>query len=342
MPNSDKWKTSSSLFKESWSYSVGFYGVWIGYLGRRFGLFDKLASMRQEGLTPKRLASTMRLYLPAVEAWCSAAASLGYLKEKRGRIWLNPEAKDILVNHQSPYFLGGHFAYLVLRSQEYMSFEQLFLSGRNLVPKSTNTIKAFAEVTSWDHYAFLDALKQPINRKLRKLLAKGADVLDVGCGSGGFMERLRVEYPKSSFLGIDPFANEIKRSKNIGTAKSRSIMINEGSGESMAFKDQFDLVYLGESLYLMDNKEKAISNCHSALRKGGVICIIEGLIPESERAINTNEEKMIMAMQLDFVLQGHEFMKKKQIAELLRNAGFRHSKFFHLGMSFYLVAAEKN
>jgi hypothetical protein len=50
--------------------------------------------------------------------------------------------------------------------------------------------------------------------------------------------------------------------------------------------------------------------------------------------------RLIMGMQLDFALQDHKFMNRKDIIRLL-NKGFSKADFKHLGGNVYLVSATK-
>jgi SAM-dependent methyltransferase len=275
----------------------------------------------------------MRLHVPAVEGWCSAAVCLGYLSEKNGKVSLAPEVRDVVLNDQSPYYVAGQFAYSALRSLEYGAFGDLFASGKPKPPTSPETFEAIEEATSWDHQSFLHAVKTG-NKKIHSLLSKGGRVLDVGCGAGKFMQRVKTAYPRSEFIGIDPYADDTKKT-------GEGITIRRGDVETMTFKEEFDLLYLGESLYIMQDKHQALRNCHDALRKGGTIAILEGLLTEVEGCRICEKEKMIMAMQLDFVLQGYPFMKKRQVLALLKECGFKNIKFTHLGVLFYLITADK-
>jgi ubiquinone/menaquinone biosynthesis C-methylase UbiE len=324
----------ASLFHKSLEYAIGFNAVWVVHLGKQNNLFRLIASSGRP-VSPQVLARKAHMFAPAVKAWCSAAVCLGYLAEKNGRVVLPKGVKELVLDEQSPYYVAGQFTYSALRSLEYGSFGDLFLSGKAKPPSSANTIKAFEEVTSWDHYAFLGAIKTG-DKKLHKMLLKGCKILDVGCGAGRFMQRVHAAYPKSEFTGIDPYADEIK-----GAKKEMDVTILRAGGETMDFQQQFDLVYLGESLYLMHDKQQALKNCYRALKKGGSVAILEGLLTEAKGCKTCKENKMIMTMQLDFVLQGHEFMTKKQITALLKHARFRNIKFIDLGVSFYLVTADK-
>ena len=50
---------------------------------------------------------------------------------------------------------------------------------------------------------------------------------------------------------------------------------------------------------------------------------------------------IIMGMQIDFALQGHRFMKKRELATLLKGAGMKELEFKQLGGSVYLAIARK-
>ncbi|HXV47018.1 MAG TPA: class I SAM-dependent methyltransferase [Nitrososphaera sp.] len=325
-------------------HAIGFNAVWIVYLGKKNGLFRSIA-LSSRPITPVALAEKMNLFAPAVRAWCHSAVCIGYLSEKKGKVFVPPGVKELVLNEESPYYIAGQFMYSGLRSLEYGAFDDLFSYGKAKSPSSLNTMKAFEEVTSWDHYAFLNAIKTR-NRKLHRILMKGCAVLDVGCGAGKFMQRMITAYPRCEFTGIDPYADRIDTEKQKARDSQsnfdhKDLEILKASGENMDFQEQFDLVYFGESLYLINNKQKAIRNSYNALKGGGTIAILEGLLPVGIKCGDSEESKMIITMQLDFVLQGHEFMSKKEVISLLKQAGFMNVKLDHLGVSFYLVTATK-
>jgi ubiquinone/menaquinone biosynthesis C-methylase UbiE len=197
-----------------------------------------------------------------------------------------------------------------------------------------STLNAVQQATDWDHYAFLAAARR--HKKLHQHLSKGCRLLDVGCGTGSMLAKIYDEYPKSSLVGIETSAKAVAMARLI--AHGKPITIIKARGESMKFANEFDIVFLGESLYTMKNKEKALSNCWRALKNPGTIAIIEGLLPKSK--LNSAANQLIMGMQLDFALQGQTFMNKKDIVLLLKNK-FSKTRFEDLGGSVYLVTATK-
>jgi len=314
----------SADFERLWRYSVGFYGVWIAHVGRQTGLLERLAGT---SMSINKLISATKLYPPAVRTWCSAAVAYGLVNEKNGRLSLKPKMKALLLDKENPDYLGGQFSYLALRSLEYGGLEDLFKSGRTR--EMSSTFSAIEQATDWDHYAFLAAVRHD-NKKLRRLLSKGCKLLDVGCGTGSFLAKMKKEYPMSSFVGIDPSAKAFAIAHKI-----KSIKVLKQAGESIKFEDEFDILYLGESLYAAKDKKKVASNCHRALKEGGTIAIVEGLLPEKQ----SNENRLIMGMQLDFALQGYRFMTKKEMTKLLGR--FSKVRFEDLGGSVFLVTGTK-
>lgn len=335
------------MFYKSLIEVQGFHAVWMVYLGEKTGLFRLIASNKVP-IAPSDLAKKTGLFAPAVEGWCSTAVCLGYLSEKNGKVSLPHQVKEVVLDERSPYYAAGQLTYSAIRSLEYAAFDDLFALGKSKYPSSPGAIEAIEQATAWDHFALLRSLKTE-NKRIHALLLKGCRVLDVGCGVGKFMQRMKAVYPQSNFVGIDLYAEEIRASieskrkapSNSSEDQRQDISILYGSAETMTFHEEYDVLYLGESLYLMDDRRKALINCYSALKKSGTITILEGLRTDNEGCKICKKDKMVMAMQLDFVLQGHPFMKRKELMALLKETGFKNIKFSHLGASFFLVIAEK-
>jgi len=280
----------------------------------------------------EELIINTKLHPSAVRAWCSAALSYRLITAKNDKLQLKKQMRRILVDKTSPDYLGGQFSYLALRSLEYGAFEELFKSGKTR--KKMSTLSAIEQATDWDHHAFLAAVRR--HRKLHQMLSKGCRLLDVGCGTGSMLAKIHKEYPRSSLVGIDPSGKAVAKARQI--AFGNSISLIKLAGESMKFANEFEIVYLGESLYATEDKERVVSNCWRALKKGGTIAIVEGLLPKSK--FQCCSDRLIMVMQLDFALQGNKFMKKKDVVRLL-NKGFSKADFKHLGGNVYLVSATK-
>lgn len=320
------WKSQPKEFKRLWGYSVGFYGVWVAHVGRRTGLFEAIA---KDPATSNELAKKKKLDRDAVRVWCSAAVSFGFVKARGKKLYLPARMKEILLDKKSSLYLGGQFSYIAMRSLDYGTLEDLAKTGRT--HEMASSFEAIVEATDWDHNAFLSATRRG---RLHKILSRGCRVLDVGCGTGTFIKKMLQEYPRSLFVGVEP-SDAVHKAMEVAAGKPVEILRQRG--EEMAFKDEFDLVYLGESLYAVTDKQAIVSNCFRALHKRGTIAIVEGLLPDKV----DDESRLIMGMQLDFMQQGYRFMTRKEITALLKNSGFAKIAFADFGGSLYLITAKK-
>ncbi|HKU48613.1 MAG TPA: class I SAM-dependent methyltransferase, partial [Nitrososphaera sp.] len=141
------------------------------------------------------------------------------------------------------------------------------------------------------------------------------------------------------YFGADPSDEAVALARK--NLKGRSVTIAKVDGERLPFSDEFDIVYLGESLYASSDKATFLRNCYRSLRRGGTLMILEGLVPENGVEGNDNNDMVILGMQLDFALQGHRFMQKQELMGLVREAGFKKTVLMPLGGSVYLASARK-
>lgn len=319
----------STNFTRLWHYSLGFYGVWIAHIGRQMKLFNQLA---ERPMTVEELVIATKLYPAALRDWCSAAEAYQFIVAIDGKLQIKEHMKRILIEKDSPDYLGGQFSYLALRSLGYGEFEELFKSGKTR--NTLSSLDAIKQATDWDHYALLTIVRH--QKKLHSVLSNGCRLLDVGCGTGGLLSKICKEYPKSELVGIDPSNKALSLARQI--AGGKPITLANMSAESMTFAADFEIVFLCESLYTMKDKERVVSNCWRALKDHGTIVIVEGLLPESKQDYATSQ--LIMGMQLDFTLQGHRFMNKTEIRSLLKRR-FSRIHFQDLGGNVYLVTAAK-
>jgi ubiquinone/menaquinone biosynthesis C-methylase UbiE len=113
----------------------------------------------------------------------------------------------------------------------------------------------------------------------RLALAKGARVLDVGCGTGRLARWIaEVVGPTGSVVGIDPLADRIAIAReqagnagNAGSGASPSIAFEVGQAEDLsAFADaSFDAVAMSAVFHWVSDKARALAEIRRVLRPGG-------------------------------------------------------------------------
>jgi len=289
-------------FETLWRDGIGFWRVWVLTLGRRHRLFDRLR---------QRPAND------AVRVWRDAAQALGLIARRHGRLAPAPGVSSLLLDSTHPDYLAGHLMFGALRSLDYDAFGALFERGRTLSPRTRpRRNESIEEATHWDHGMFLRRLP----RDLRARLDAGCDVLELGCGTGKWLELMRRKFPRSRFRGVDP-------DPDTGAEPGAAETAGETAGA--------DIVYLGEVL-LMTDRKKTLANCARVLRPGGLLLVLEGFMPE--RVSSKKWESVLFAMQLDEALQGVRFMKR---SDLRLPREFSRPRFITLGGCVALAVARR-
>jgi SAM-dependent methyltransferase len=279
-------------FATLWRDSIGFWRVWVITLGRRYGLFDR-----------------------PVKVWAEAALALGVVKRRGGK--LVPASPELLIDRAHPDYLAGHLMYGALRSLDYDAFGSFLRRGKTLDHLARpRRLEAVEEATAWDHAMFLKRLPADV----RRLLRRGCDVIELGCGSGAWLKMMKRAFPKSRFTGVDPDPES-------GAERGRA----ETAGRTASA----DIVYLGEVLHLTD-RARTLKNCARVLRPGGRLLVLEGFMPE--RVSSRPMESVLFAMQLDQALQGVRFMKR---SELKLPRAFSKPRFVTLGGCVALAVATR-
>ena len=95
-----------------------------------------------------------------------------------------------------------------------------------------------------------------------------ARVLDVGCGVGDLAERLSVERPDLSIVGVDASRRMIERARS---RERPNLSFQVGRAEHLDFREEFDVVISSACLHWVDatEHEAVLKGVYRALRTGG-------------------------------------------------------------------------
>lgn len=141
-----------------------------------------------------------------------------------------------------------------------------------------------------DRMWYFRALHAHVERALASGLgARGAAILDAGCGTGGLIRRLGGRHATWSWTGIDvsPVACAIARQRltqpagSISAAAPRSaddvsppVNVIEGSVVNLPFGDgTYDAIVSADVLYHVDDDRAALAEFHRVLRPGGTLVL---------------------------------------------------------------------
>lgn len=110
-----------------------------------------------------------------------------------------------------------------------------------------------------DNAAFVARLGEPLLDLLQP--QPGERILDLGCGDGVLTEKLAASGAR--VLGIDFSAEQV------AAAKARGLDAEVGSGEELAFDQEFDAVFSNAALHWMLRPDRVVDGVWRALKPGG-------------------------------------------------------------------------
>jgi len=142
-------------------------------------------------------------------------------------------------------------------------------------------------------------------------LAKDREVkvLDVGCGWGVLLHKVKEMFPKSVTYGVEP--NELY--SDLARRKSNAREIKTGYFSSELFKFRFDVVLLCDVLEHVDSPDFLLNNIYSALSQRGVL-FLEVPSPTNFNLFEPSHDIFNMAH--------HVFYTKDTLRSILEDIGF--------------------
>ncbi|GIW88397.1 MAG: S-adenosylmethionine-dependent methyltransferase [Isosphaeraceae bacterium] len=107
--------------------------------------------------------------------------------------------------------------------------------------------------------------------------ARPIRVLDIGCGTGVFAERLRAELPAATVWGVDLVAGMLARGAVRWQALAGHVQPVQGDSERLPFAPgSFDVVTCANSFHHYPRQDKAVCEMRRVLKPGGRLMLIDG------------------------------------------------------------------
>jgi ubiquinone/menaquinone biosynthesis C-methylase UbiE len=116
---------------------------------------------------------------------------------------------------------------------------------------------------------------------IRRLQARFGDspfnVLDIGCGTGVFAERIRARFPNAEVWGIDLVAAMLDKGRERFQAHDGRIIPIQGDSERLPFANAgFDVVTCCNSFHHYPDQGRAVDEMRRVLAPGGELMLIDG------------------------------------------------------------------
>ena len=229
-----------------------------------------------ESFTSQQLAEHTGLNERYLREWASTMAAAGYLEyqavDKTFR--MNPEQSVVLTDEHSVFFSAGSFQYAVGCYAQISKLLKAFGQGggvpfadfgKDIVEGIERLFQAGYE--TWVAREWIAAVPQ-----LHEQLSRGAEVAEVGCGSGQCIVPLAVAFPRSRFFGydIDPSSIERAKDKALRAGIERRVTFELVAAEALP-ENRFDLAMAFNCIHDMAHPRAALRGIRKALKPGGVM-----------------------------------------------------------------------
>ena len=119
-------------------------------------------------------------------------------------------------------------------------------------------------------------MDETLDRALRYLEGSAPrQLLEVGCGTGEFLRRLRIRYPKAVLAGIDPAAGMLAVARR-KLGDDPRLRVHGARAEALPFRSgRFDAVLCVNALHCVRGASGAMGEMARVLRSGGRLVAVD-------------------------------------------------------------------
>lgn len=294
-------------------------------MGIRHGIFETLAE-HPSGLTPAELAKAAGLDPFYTEVWCRAAYGAEVLDTSGGdRYRLASHMDTLLLDRDSPAFTGGLFTIFEQR-EIFDLFSEKFASGERIWwdQCSPEWIRAVANTGGAFNNRFIPGAVSKVPG-LEARLKEGVHVLELACGVGLALVKLKRAFPKCKVTGLDGDAFSLKlASETLARAGlDKAVDLVESTLEDLDAEEGYDVVTINVSMHESRDIDKVTKNVHRALKTGGRFVISDFAFPEDRTGLRTAPGRIQAGIQFFEALIGDQLLPTKAYVALLKKHGFK-------------------
>jgi len=129
---------------------------------------------------------------------------------------------------------------------------------------------------SWSQYLYFDRIHKGVIRFVNVESAPG-DILDIGCGTGRLLRKIRERWPYARLIGVDPAEGMVKKARQM--MPDSTFMISPA--ESIPLPDtSVDLVFSTTSFHHWSDQLQGIREIRRVLRSGGQFFLADVAAPQ--------------------------------------------------------------
>lgn len=143
----------------------------------------------------------------------------------------------------------------------------------------------------------------------------GHHILDIGCGTGTLVVKLKRQHPSAQVVGIDPDPKALRRARIKATRAGVPVQLDPGFADELPYKEEsFDHVFSSFMFHHLNEqgRENMLREVLRVLRAGGSFHLLDFVVDNASHGF------------FDRLFQAHARMKNNRnatILELMRRVG---------------------
>lgn len=292
-------------------------------IGLRTGLVEGLARS-PEGTTPDGLAEDLELDPFYVSVWCRSALAAGVCERAGDGYRLAPHMETLLLDRDSPAYVGGVF--LVLEQRELFDrFEEVLASGERLWWDETSP-EWIAGVASTGTPFYARLVPGGLSKVpgLQDRLTAGCRVVDTSCGAGNGLVRLAEAYPECEIVGVDgdAYSIDLARKRISDAGVSDRVSLHVSPLEDMRLEKPATLVINNISMHECRDIDRSTERVREALETGGWFVISDFPFPDTDEGLASVPGRIMGGIQFFEAQIDDQLLPRRAYDELLDRHGF--------------------
>ncbi len=306
----------------------GFYASHLISIGVECGLFE--AIHKKDGITYLDLAAELGLHEPYIEIWCHTAYHFELLDlDNEGKYVLQPFLDEFLADRNGLKSMAARFRLFVnVAGDRLKQYPGYYKSGGIAEEYSDERSRLCAAASDTGHQAILFYFSiLPDEDRLKKKLAQPFKLLDIGCGSGGFIIKMAQAYRHGQLWGHDPILHGIdtanEQIKKLGLEGRVSVV--KSGGEETDYREEYDIVSLFITFHelLLHVKQKVMEKAYQSLKQDGLLLIVDFAYPGRIEDFRNSEYAPGVLDQFTETTLGIRHLAAEKQEEMFEKIGFK-------------------
>ncbi|MEI7744354.1 MAG: class I SAM-dependent methyltransferase [Chloroflexota bacterium] len=300
----------------------GFYRTWYVYAGLELGLFAKLRDAGPGGLTVEELAARTGTVPALVGQWAWGADAHDLVEMADGRLRLEPEVGQILLDADRAEYLGGQFLHAAIGSLDNGALAEVFRTGVPQRNRPDRYREVIERLTLQDIGVFFQELLPAIPQLIVDLAA-GTRVIDVHCGGGRWLIAMARRFPGVTLTGVEFEPDSVDRARaNVAAAVlSDRIEIELGNVTAVGHAGEASLAYFQYALHQLPAPVESLVSAWGAVRPVGWLVALDWNLPSDPDELRTRHAELLAGVQLDELLSGTRLVTRSEALGWFADAG---------------------